>query len=41
MVKVITSETQQLPAPVGPVATQTAQAAGSAVDNLLPQTGQP
>ena len=41
VVKVITSVTQQLPAPVGPVATQTAQAAGSAVDNLLPQTGQP
>jgi hypothetical protein len=41
VVNVVTSVTQQLPAPVGPVATQTAQAAGSAVDNLLPQTGQP
>jgi len=40
-VKVVTSVTQRLPAPVGPVATQAVQAAGSAVDNLLPQTGQP
>jgi hypothetical protein len=36
VVKVGTSVTQQLPAPVGPVASQTVQAAGSAVDDLLP-----
>jgi hypothetical protein len=40
-VKVVTSVTQQLPAPVGPVVGQTVQAAGGAVDNLLPQIGQP
>lgn len=40
-IKVVTSVTQQLPAPAGPVASQTVQAAGAAVDNLLPQTGQP
>ena len=40
-VTVVTSVTQQVPAPVGPVATQTVRAVGSAVDNLLPQTGQP
>jgi hypothetical protein len=40
-VTVVTSVTQQVPAPVGPAAAQTAQAVGSAVDNLLPQTGQP
>jgi len=39
--KVVTSVTQQVPAPVGPVASQTVQAAGTAVDNLLQQTGQP
>jgi len=41
VVKVGTSVTQQLPAQVGPVASQTVQAAGSAVDDLLPQPGQP
>jgi hypothetical protein len=40
-VKIVTSVTQQLPAPVGPVASQTVQAAGVAVGNLLPQVGQP
>lgn len=40
-VKVVTSVTQQLPAPVGTVVTQTVQAAGAAADGLLPQTGQP
>ena len=41
VVKVVTSVTQQLPAPAGPIASQTIQAAGTAVDNLLPQKGQP
>ncbi len=41
MVTVVTSVTQQAPAPVGPVATQAVQTAGSVVDNLMPQTGQP
>jgi hypothetical protein len=41
VVKVVTSVTQQVPAPVGPAATQTLQAVGGAVDNPLPQTGQP
>ena len=40
VVKVVTSVTQQVPAPVGPVATQTLQTVGGAVDNLLPETGQ-
>lgn len=40
-VTVVTSVTQQVPAPVGPAATQTVQAAGSVVDSLIPQTGQP
>jgi hypothetical protein len=37
VVKVVTSVTQQAPAPVGPVATQAVQAAGSAADSLLGQ----
>jgi hypothetical protein len=41
VVTVVTSVTQQVPAPVGPAATQTVQAAGSVVDSLIPQTGQP
>jgi hypothetical protein len=41
VVQVVTSVTQQVPAPVGPVVTQTAQAVGAAVDGLLPQTGRP
>jgi len=41
VVKVVTSVTQQLPAPAGPIASQTIQAVGTAVDNLLPQKGQP
>jgi len=40
-VTVVTSVTQQVPAPVGPAVTQTVQAAGSVVDSLIPQTGQP
>jgi hypothetical protein len=40
-VTVVTSVTQQVPAPVGPAATQTVQAAGAVVDSLIPQTGQP
>ena len=40
-VKVVTSVTQQVPAPVGTVVTQTVQAAGAAADGLLPQTGRP
>ena len=40
-VKVVTSVTQQLPAPVGPAATQTVEAAGATVDSVLPQTAQP
>jgi hypothetical protein len=40
-ITVVTSVTQQAPAPVGPVVTQAVQTAGSVVDNLIPQTGQP
>ncbi|MFZ0977603.1 MAG: hypothetical protein WAN22_35630 [Solirubrobacteraceae bacterium] len=40
-VTVVTSVTQQVPAPVGPAVTQTIQAAGSVVDSLIPQTEQP
>jgi len=40
VVNVVTSVTQQVPAPAGPVATQVVQAAGSAADNLLPVSGQ-
>ena len=35
VVKVVTSVTQQVPAPVGPVATQAVQAAGGAADGVL------
>jgi hypothetical protein len=34
-VQVVTSVTQQVPAPVGPAATQVVQSAGSAAGNLL------
>jgi hypothetical protein len=40
VVTVVTSVTQQVPAPAGPVATQVVQAAGSAADNLLAASGQ-
>jgi|HubBroStandDraft_6_1064221.scaffolds.fasta_scaffold00573_8 hypothetical protein len=40
VVTVVTSVTQEVPAPVGPVATHLVQAAGSAADNLLPGSGQ-
>ena len=40
VVTVVTSVTQQVPAPAGPVATQVVQAAGGAADNLLPASGQ-
>jgi hypothetical protein len=40
VVTVVTSVTQQVPAPAGPVATQVVQAAGSAAGNLLPVSGQ-
>lgn len=36
VVQVVTSVTQQAPAPVGPLATQVVQSAGSAADSLLP-----
>jgi hypothetical protein len=36
VVTVVTQVTQQVPAPVGPAATQVVQAAGSAADGLLP-----
>ena len=39
VVKVVTSVTQQLPAPAGPVATETLQTAGAAADNVLGSTG--
>jgi hypothetical protein len=38
-VKVVTSVTQQVPAPVGPFATQAVQAAGSAADGVLGSGG--
>jgi hypothetical protein len=41
VVTVVTSVTQQVPVPVGPVATQVVQAAGGATNNLLPVSGQP
>jgi hypothetical protein len=41
VVKVITPVTQQLPAPVGPAATQAVQAAGSAADGLVPRVPAP
>jgi hypothetical protein len=40
VVTVVTSVTQQVPSPAGPVATQVVQAAGGAADNLLPASGQ-
>ena len=40
-VKVVTSVTLQVPAPVGPVATQAVQAAGSAADGVLGSGGTP
>ena len=40
-VTLVTSVTQQVPAPVGPAVTQTVQAAGSVVDSLIPQTERP
>jgi hypothetical protein len=40
-VKVVTSVTQQVPAPVGPVATKAVQAAGSAADGVLSPAGTP
>lgn len=39
IVSAVTPVTQQVPAPVGPAATQAVQAAGSAADSLLPPSG--
>jgi hypothetical protein len=41
VVKLITSVTEQVPAPAGPIATQAVQSAGSAADSLLPGGGTP